>query len=127
MKLQIIKDIECDDTGLLCDVDCDACCNAAGDAQWVVYYDGAYRRGSDCLEAGQALKQMRDENQSHRDFINEENEELTEALEKVGTLKELIEELIPLAFPKKIIYTAEQAGKMIALKERAAAAIKNDI
>lgn len=128
MKKQIIKDIECDETGIICDPDCDSCCNAAGDSQWVEF-DGHdnYIRGPECITAGKDLDDLRVENQFHRDFIEEENEELTNALEKIGILKELLEELVPLAFPKKVVYTAEQAGKIIALKDRVFAALKGDI
>jgi hypothetical protein len=127
MKKQIIKDIECDDKNI-CDEDCDSCCNAAGDAQWVRYDRelGEYVRGPECLAAGEDLKLVRDENQSHRDFINEESEELTDAHARVGVLKELLEMLLPLAFPKKMVYTTEEAGKRIALKERVLLALKED-
>lgn len=125
---RIIKEIICDDNGV-CDPDCDVCSNSAGDAQWIVYDRdaGEYIQGPECIAAEDELKQLVNENQNHRDFINEESEELTEALEKVGLLKELIEAMISLAFPKKVVYTAERAGQMIALKERALNAIKEDI
>lgn len=125
---RVIKEIICNNQNI-CDPDCDTCSNLAGDGQWLVYDRnmGEYIQGPECIAAEDELKQLVNENQSHRDFMDEENEELTNALEKVGLLKELIEEMIPLAFPNKVVYTAERAGQMIALKERALNAIKEDI